>query len=281
MAFVLTDKIPSVPAVGANSPLNGIWRGSIEQPVTLSATGHLLLIFPEHPISFAGISIEPEQYVVFTPSADPITISKFGRNPAHLLILWLSPPFITDMAEFLGIPADLQALLQGVPLPRGDQISALVRQMVEVAFSAEEMMLEVVGEVLRLMRLRHDALQKLAHHRHETITDLLPRLLQARQYIEARYSEQFKTAEIATMIGLSEFHFSRLFKTAFATTLRQFVIRLRLDAARHLLEQPDMTVTTIAFQVGYGSLSSFIHAFTRRFGLSPAQYRKLAGFDKA
>lgn len=133
--------------------------------------------------------------------------------------------------------------------------------------------MEVVGEVMRLMRLRHQALLRLAQHKDSTTADLLSRLLQARQFIEASYTERFKTRDVADYVALSEFHFARLFKTAFDITVRQYVIRLRLDKARHLLEQPQSTVTGVALEAGYGSLSSFIHAFTERFGASPAQYR--------
>lgn len=254
-----------------------------------------MLIFPlaESAISCQGVAIPPSHYLILAPTSpyQVVSIERLEANDdvPRLLVLWISPPFIADMARFLQIPARLQHLLHGIPLLQGDQLSTTVRELGEAsrrAFSRddqENLFLEVVGEVLRLLRLRHQALMGLAKHKSNTIDDLLPRLLQARQLLEARYTHPWKNAEIAASVGLSEFHFARLFKTAFDITLRQHIIHLRLDAARRQLEDSASTVTEVAFGVGYGSLSSFIHAFTKRFGLSPAQYQqrmRLASSEK-
>jgi AraC-like DNA-binding protein len=247
--------------------------------------GHLLLIFPlgESAFSCAGITIESSHYILLTPGANhhivALDLLESQAEASPMLVLWLSPPFLAEMARFLHIPDDLQQLLHGQPLLQGDPISSAAAELAAACRSGldpeitEDLFLEVVGEVLRLMRLRHQALQKMARHKDGIVADLLPRLLLARQFIEARYTEDFRSQEVAERAGLSEFHFARLFRTAFDISPRQHVIHLRLDAARRLLEIPGNTVTEAAFQVGYGSLSSFIHAFSKRFELSPAQYR--------
>lgn len=97
--------------------------------------------------------------------------------------------------------------------------------------------------------------------------------MQARQFIEARYLEPIKTKDIADHIALSEYHFARLFKTAFTMTVHQFVIRLRLNESRHLLEQTEHHITDVALMVGYNSLSAYINAFRRQFSVSPSIYR--------
>ena len=139
--------------------------------------------------------------------------------------------------------------------------------------TVDEGLLEVVGELLRLLRLRQQALAALVQRKQSTVDDLLPRLLQARQLVEARFLDDLQVADVAGAVALSEYYFARLFKAAFSETLYQFVKRLRLDEARHRLLASNVAVTELGLQVGYSSLSSFIHAFRRRFGLSPAQYR--------
>lgn len=285
MLVLLPETLPITPIQGPVSPLNAVWRGEPHRRVALPQLGHLMLIFPlgDTAVSCSGITVNPGRYVWLAPAPDhrPVTVDTLepGADRALLLVLWLSPPFIVEMAQFLGIPDNLHQLLHGVPLLQGDQMSAVAAELAAACRPpltleiTEDLFLEVVGEVLRLMRLRHQALERLAGHKHATVADLLPRLLQARQFVEARYTQDFKTQEVADYVGLSEFHFARLFRTAFDVTLRQYVIRLRLDEARRLLEQPAATVTETAFAVGYGSLSSFIHAFGRRFGRSPAQYQ--------
>ncbi len=194
-------------------------------------------------------------------------------------MLLLSPGFILDMAEFLNIPPGFNQLLHNVPLPQGDELSFLLAELAKACAPpaqlalADELLLDIVGEVLRLLRLRQQALDALAQRKQSTINDLLPRLLQARQLVEARFLDDLKVEDVATAVALSEFHFARLFKATFGESLYQFIKRLRLDEARHRLLANDVPVTELGLQVGYSSLSSFIHAFQRRFGLSPAQYR--------
>ncbi len=159
--------------------------------------GHLFLLFP-----FALQNSHPE-----TP--DP-----------RLLLLFLSPGFIAEMADFLSIPASLGRLLHALPLLQGDAISPLLQLLAadhtqRNRQEIEELFLEVVGQVLHLIRLRHQTLLSLGSHKQNTVTDLLPRLLQARQFIEARCLEPIKTKDVATHVALSEYHFARLFKTAF------------------------------------------------------------------
>ncbi len=287
--LILPAAIPAAStAAGPISPINAAWLGAPSRPVLLPQYGHLLLLFPlaNATISCASITVEAGRYLLLArfPEQGPLSVELLSpasrrATGAALLALWLSPPFVADMARFLGIPHDVRQLLDGVPLLQGDELSLI---LVELAGAvqhpaapaiAEELFLEAAGELLRLMRLRHQALLALAHHRRNTVADLLPRLLQARQFVEARYTEPFKTQDVAAYVALSEFHFARLFSAAFDLTVRQYVIRLRLDEARRLLEQPGASVTETALHVGYSSLSSFIHAFSRRFGLSPARYQ--------
>jgi AraC-like DNA-binding protein len=285
MLILLNDIPPVTPVLGPVSPLNAIWYGTPRQRIRLPQPGHLLLVFPlnDTTVSCSDITVSGRQYILLAPSPDsqPVHLDVLGpdADQAQILVLWFSPPFITEMAGFLQIPDNLQQLLHGLPLLQGDQLSMVVAELAANCRLApipdilEDLLLEIIGELLRLMRLRHQALQRLASHRLDTVADVLPRLLQARQFVEARFSQKFKTREIADSIGLSEFHFARLFKTAFDVPVRQYVIRLRLDAARRLLEQPEASVTGTAYSLGYASLSSFIHAFTSRFGISPAQYQ--------
>ena len=285
MLIQFSEPPPVTPLDGPVSPLNAVWHGELCRHVCLRQLGHLLLIFPlgESAFSCAGITVEPSHYILLTPGTNHPTVTldllEAQAEASRVLVLWLSPPFLAEMARFLDIPDDLQQILHGQPLLQGDPTSSAAAELAAACHAnfdpenLEDLFLEVVGEVLRLMRLRHQALQKMARHKDGTVADLLPRLLLARQFIEARYAEDFRSQEVAERAGLSEFHFARLFRTAFDISPRQHVIHLRLDAARRLLEIPGNTVTETAFQVGYGSLSSFIHAFSKRFGLSPAQYR--------
>jgi len=242
-------------------------------------------VFFVHPLgdtvlSCAGTTVDSDHYLLLTRPAReaPFTIQNLhpGAEGSRLLVLLLSPGFVQEMAGFLNIPADLRDLFHGVPLAQGDAISNVLTMLTDTLHDTdqtEELFLEVVGQVLRLLRLRHQALLSLSSHKRNTVDDLLPRLLEARQFIEARYLQPIKTRDVAEHVALSEYHFARLFKTAFEVTVHQFVLRLRLNEARYLLEGSDLSVTEIALEVGYNSLSAFINAFRKYFAMPPSDYR--------
>ena len=282
MPVLSTDAFAGLVATGDCSSLNRIWMGRVTRPLPLPQLGHIYLLFPgETAVSSNHRTINANQYCLLTDVSQPITIAPAaaGQPSADSLLLMLSPGFILDMAGFLNIPPGLNQLLHNIPLPQGDDLSYLLATLTAVctppvqADSADELLLEVVGEVLRLLRLRQQALAALANRKQSTVADLLPRLLQARQLVEARYLDELTVEQVATSVALSEFHFARLFKAAFGVSLYQFIKQLRLDEARRELLTTDISVTELGLHVGYSSLSSFIHAFKHRFGLSPAQYQ--------
>ena len=286
MPVLATRSFAAMLPDGNCSPLNSIWLGTVARPLQLPQLGHIFLLFPgDTAVSCNNTTLNPTQYSLLTNPNEPITLAPaaVGQPCGQTLVLMLSPGFILDMADFLNIPPGLNQLLHNIPLPQGDELSYLLAALAQACAPpfqpdmADELMLEVVGEVLRLLRLRQEALLSLATRKQSTVADLLPRLLQARQFVEARYLEAIKVADVAGYVALSEFHFARLFKAAFNMSLHQYIMQLRLDEARRCLLTAeylvDFSITDLSLQVGYSSLSSFIHAFKRRFGLSPANYQ--------
>ncbi len=270
------------------TPLNCVWMGQFSRHLPLPCWGHHLIIFPlsEHDLLAPSTKLRSTEYLWL--HADPASVPLYVQNssspePVHVMILMLSPGFVLDMAEFLNIPANLNNLLQGIPLPKGDLLSDLLEMMVTARLDSagvNEVFMEIVGHVLQLLRLRYMALVNFSDHKESTSQDLTGRLLQARQFIEAQYGTAIQTADIAQHVALSEYHFARLFKKAFGTTVYQYVRRQRLNGARHLLESTDLPITTIALDVGYASLSAFIQAFGKAFGLTPSHYRdQFANFE--
>ncbi len=84
-----------------------------------------------------------------------------------------------------------------------------------------------------------------------------------------------RLSEMADVAGLSPFHFSRIFRGTIGIPPGEFSAALRLDQAKRLLLETDLSVTDICFEVGYESLGAFTTRFTRLVGLSPSQFRHL------
>lgn len=88
-----------------------------------------------------------------------------------------------------------------------------------------------------------------------------------------RYPEPLSLDEIADSAIMSKFHFSRVFRTMTGTSPGRFLSAIRVFKAKHLLLQTRMSVTEIAYQVGYNSLGTFTSRFSGSVGASPGRYR--------
>ncbi|GAA1999848.1 AraC family transcriptional regulator [Catenulispora subtropica] len=91
-----------------------------------------------------------------------------------------------------------------------------------------------------------------------------------------RYREPLSLSDIARAALLSQFHFSRVFRAVTGTSPFRFLAAVRLHQAKRLLLESGMSVTDIAFEVGYSSLGTFTSRFTSSVGVPPARYRRLA-----
>ncbi|GAB7531132.1 AraC family transcriptional regulator [Pseudomonas sp. 3A(2025)] len=87
-------------------------------------------------------------------------------------------------------------------------------------------------------------------------------------------AQAFNLKTLADQAGMSEFHFNRLFKRAVGMPPSQYQIKLRMDEARRLLRETQMTVVTVANEVGYSNASHFSRIFRKDSGFSPSDYRR-------
>jgi AraC family transcriptional regulator len=96
------------------------------------------------------------------------------------------------------------------------------------------------------------------------------------ELMRARLSEDISLDELAAEAQLSPFHFARMFKQSVGVPPRIYLTRLRVEKACELLEQTDLSVTEIAFEVGYSSNQVLARVFLKHMRLSPSDYRRAA-----
>jgi AraC-like DNA-binding protein len=93
------------------------------------------------------------------------------------------------------------------------------------------------------------------------------------RWLRAHLSEPLRIADFAAHCGFGMRRFHQLFNEAFGETPHRYLQRLRLDTSITLLADPRRSLTDIALEVGFADQSAYTHAFTRRFGLAPGQWR--------
>jgi len=102
------------------------------------------------------------------------------------------------------------------------------------------------------------------------------RLRRARDLVDRSYAQPLDVAALARQAHVSPGHFARRFKEAFGETPHQYVLTRRVERAKQLLRETDLSVTEICLEVGFQSLGSFSATFHRITGAPPTAYRATA-----
>jgi AraC-like DNA-binding protein len=107
------------------------------------------------------------------------------------------------------------------------------------------------------------------------------RILAARDRLAEKYSEAHSLAALARGVGMSAYHFTRVFHELIGVPPHRYLIHCRLDHALEML-RAGRPVTTACFDCGFMNLSHFIRSFERRFGFRPSSVRsqKVVRFGK-
>ena len=92
-------------------------------------------------------------------------------------------------------------------------------------------------------------------------------------YIESNLDSPVRMADLAELSGLSQYRFAHNFKCATGVPPYQCVLLARLDRAKQMLRQTNLSVLDIAYAVGYQSIIRFNSLFRRELGTTPSNYR--------
>lgn len=95
------------------------------------------------------------------------------------------------------------------------------------------------------------------------------------EYIDTHYTEDLTLEDMADIIGFSKYHFSRLFKQYTNFTFCDYLKHRRIQAAEMLLEQPEYSITEVALQAGFPSISTFNRIFKEQKNCTPTEFRNM------
>jgi transcriptional regulator GlxA family with amidase domain len=102
---------------------------------------------------------------------------------------------------------------------------------------------------------------------------LLRRLLRAKDRMDAASHEEWPVERLASVSGVSEAHFARSFKDAFGVPPHRYLLTRRIERAKALLRDTDMTIIDIMMETGWQSLGTFGRVFRDITGESPTELR--------
>lgn len=94
-------------------------------------------------------------------------------------------------------------------------------------------------------------------------------------YINGHCTEDLTLEHTARMAGFSKYHFSRLFRQFTNSSFYQYLSQQRIYTAERLLADPEFSITEVAYNSGFTSLSSFIRMFKQIKGVTPSEFRTM------
>ena len=110
-------------------------------------------------------------------------------------------------------------------------------------------------------------------HKQTTTKHYNERINKVLHYIQTHLDEKLDLDKLASISAISPFHFHRIMRAHLNETVMSYVIRVRLETAVNLLWHTGLSITDVAYKVGYDVPSSFNKAFKKRFGQSPGEFR--------
>jgi AraC family transcriptional regulator len=102
-------------------------------------------------------------------------------------------------------------------------------------------------------------------------------LMRVREFIDAQIPNEITISDLATLAGLSHYHFIRAFKDTVGLTPYQYVLSERTRRARALLSNPALSLADVAYGAGFSDVSHLNRVFRKFNGITPIAFRRETG----
>lgn len=236
-----------------------------------------------------SLAVAQDSFLVLS-DGEPYSLDIESREPVHTCCVFFAKGFVESVhlsmtSARLDPPDPIQTEFLSHLHPRDERILKRITGIVGRAdpptFWIDEQFLGLAEDVLCLYAEVRQSIGRLPGRKPSTREELYRRVSMGRDCIHARAFENITLAEVARASYLSPYHFHRAFRGAFGGSPHDYLTRLRIARAVHLLrESPDLSVTHIAEAVGFESPTSFASLFSRHTGVSPSALKRSPGAFK-
>ena len=196
-----------------------------------------------------------------------------SAQTADLLYCAFDEAFVTAVAE------ELEGRLAPPHDKRGDlrdrAISEILNLLVAEVQSGGASGRLYVDSLVQALTIRFLFLGERGPARSSRATTLPQQhLFRVQEFIESRLESDLTLQELASEAGYSRSHFLRMFHATTGITPHCYVLNRRIERARRLLADPEMSIVQVAYSCGFSSQAHLTLVFRKLCGLTPGEYRR-------
>ncbi|MDU0200682.1 MULTISPECIES: AraC family transcriptional regulator [Paenibacillus] len=133
--------------------------------------------------------------------------------------------------------------------------------------SAQELQTELQVNLMRIIVCLSEVLRKQG----DTLTSTVQSI---KQFLDNSVFSPYDTSELSSQIGVSARHMNRLFKKEVGTTLYNYVIAKKIESAKRMLVDTQLTISEIGYKLGYVDPHYFSNLFHSKTNVRPSDFRK-------
>ena len=126
----------------------------------------------------------------------------------------------------------------------------------------------ITGAILAELSLQQTMMPELqARHKEQLAQDI-------REYISWHLAEPLPCSQVADYFGYNEKYLTTFFRKKFGISLKQYILHEKMERAKALLTESDLTVSQVGIRIGYSDVHNFSHAFKIAAAMTPGEYRE-------
>ncbi len=260
-----------------------------EQPFSHSAAGRPLGLFVVHlngPVEvhsrFAGrgrSSLVPSGAVTYWPPGNGFDVET--QSQLDTIHLYLDPAVITDSAERFCLKDFTAGEMSPIFAEADEVLRGLIVEVADLVHHTQRSTALYVDQIAQTLasRLIYRGLspcQRSVEVKSGTLG--VRQMRRISQYIAERLDSAILIQDLADLVDYSPSHFSRTFTKTTGFSPYQYVLNMRIEAAKGMLLNWENSIIDIALDCGFASQEHFSRTFRKFTGLTPMGFRKSARF---
>lgn len=269
---ILCDSYCELPCIKVRS-LH--FHDSIELGVCLWGEGECLT---EH----GSIRTHPGDLELFFPYEPHYSVSVSAKSPSMWRFIQIEFAKLSKVCGFSDYSA-LSALMSSSTAISGiiyekehPEIATLIKKIIAEAISDEPHRYSLAMALLTELIITDVRESRGLESRPKNVPKRISEIMPALNYIKHNFMSEIQTDRLADICRMSQAKLRGLFRSTVGMTPKEYVTLVRISNAEVLLTSTDLTIIEIAFETGFGDVSSFYRAFTAQTSVSPSDYRKNA-----